>query len=175
MPASANATANSGGNRACVITASMAVTAAARSAFAQAISVPSRRYDVVDQQNRPAGEQGRFGKSDFDRAVAAPGFLRHRGCQSEPACEISDPRAGFRVRSDHDGRRINPARLQRFGDGRHRRQVVGLDAREHRLDVSGAMQMSIDRDDAVDIGCEQPADRPLADRLALVEGGVLRM
>src|ERR1035437_3941948 len=59
MPASANSIAISGGNRACVITASIALAPAALSAFAQAIKVPpDETISSTSSTGRPATDAG---------------------------------------------------------------------------------------------------------------------
>ena len=70
--------------------------------------------------------------------------------QPEPAGEIADPGPRFRIRPDHDGRRIKTGLAQRVGDGRHGREIVGLDAGKYGSDVGRAMQMGIDGDHAID-------------------------
>ena len=69
--------------------------------------------DIVDDQGRTTGNAGRVRESDFDRAVAAAGFLRNGMGQPEPAGEVADPRPRLRIRPDHDGRRIKTGLAQR--------------------------------------------------------------
>ena len=68
---------------------------------------------------------------------------------------------------------IDAACTQRLRDRWHGRKIVGVNTREDVVNVLGAVQMGIDRDHAVDVAGQEPADRLLADRLAVVKGRIL--
>ncbi|MGY4417654.1 hypothetical protein ACVWY2_000079 [Bradyrhizobium sp. JR6.1] len=164
---------SSSGNNACVTTASIAVAPDAASALAQAIRVPPDEHDIIDDQGGTAGNTRRLREVKLDGAVACTALLRHRRGQSKAAGEIGYPRLRFRIRSDDDGRGINPGFAQFVCDGRHRRQIVGFDSRKYCSDLRRPMEMRVDSDHAIHARCEQRADNVLADRFAFMERGVL--
>ena len=151
----------------------MTVAPAAASALAQAMMVPpdetisstirtGRPANMAGHeiQSRPSGRRGgSFSATVWDRP-------------SRPARSLTQWQ-GFRIRPHHDGRGVEPGLPQGVGYGRHRREIVGLDAGKHRLDVGRAVQMGIDGNDPVDASGEQRADDALADGLAPVKRRIL--
>ena len=174
MPASANSRAISGAKQRVGDDGVDGRRAGGRERLGAGDQGAARRDDIVDQQNRPAGEQCRLGKADFDRAIAAARFLRHRMREPEPAGEIAHPGPRLRVGTDHDRRGIDPGCAQRaprwpaWPTGcRPRCRETPSACRSVRCRWASTV---ITRST---IAGEQPADRLLADRFALVKGGVL--
>ena len=91
MPALANSAAMSGGNKRVGDDGVDRRGAGRRERVGAGDQRAAGGDDVVDQQHRPAGDRRRVGKADFDGAIAAANFLRHRMRKPEPAGEIAHP------------------------------------------------------------------------------------
>ncbi len=173
IPASNSVRTSSGGNSAWVTTASTVAAPAAYSAFAHVVSVPpDETMSSTSSTGRPANSAGSAKLIATERSLRRV-FWRDRVLQVEPAREIGDPRPRFLVGPHNYRGRIDVARTQRRGNRWHGRKIVGVNAREDVVNVLGAVQMGVDRDHAVDVAGQKPADRPLADRLAVVKGRIL--
>ena len=93
------------------------------------------RNDVVDEQG------GAACNALSDPEIRSPPSDRRGGSSSqryvtaEPAGEVADPGPRFRIRADHDRSPDQAGLAQRVGDGRHGREIVGLDAGKYVADV----------------------------------------
>ena len=140
---------------------------------AQATSVPPDETMSSTSKTGPSLNDLWVGQCDLYRTIATPCLLRNRVSYSKPAGKFAHPRPGLGVRADDDSSRVKSDRTKGVCDRRHGRQVVGLDARENLMDIGGAMEMRVDRNDPVHKSSEEPADDFLADCLPRLKGGVL--
>ena len=153
--------------------ASTAVTPAEISACVQEISVPpDETISSTNSAGWPAIKSESVKVTSTERSPRR--VFRPTACLSRSRLARSPTQGPELLIGPNDDSVVrHVSGTQGIGNGRHRRKVITLDAREDLFYSPRAMQMRIDSNDAIEAARKQGANDPLIDRLTSMKGGIL--